>query len=473
MTWQDQLQQGKFRDATFFTASSEGSIGRRTNIHKYPLRDKIFVEDLGRREREFSLDCYVIGQDYMSARDRLIKAVEKPGPGPLVHHWLGAMTVSVVACRITESTDRGGFATFSITFVEAGENTYPAGSSDTRIAVDTAADLAIEIEGAEFEDQFSIHGVASFVSDAAIAIANGGVDSLIGYARGWIQVPDAFTKFLSTATGIKGTISTLLNNPLSFVSSWTGLVSQFQDVFIPDDEPVISSSELIAVSGGRIIGSAPLPADVADAQTSPIRYVSAPEASRISLRNHQVLANTYQNIAKIPDTYKSITQSTSSRVRQVKNQDALSGMFRRTALIEETRALRLREFPSQTEAFQLRDDLAARMDAQAETAIDDAVYQALGKLRSVMVKDVTERSSELPRIIRYVPNANRLSAVSSGSSTSRTVQYTTRATLPALVVAHQLYGDATRSDELIYRNPVIRHPGFVPGGQPLEALSDA
>ncbi|MCI0668387.1 MAG: DNA circularization N-terminal domain-containing protein, partial [Methylococcaceae bacterium] len=146
MTWQDQLQKGKFRDAEFYTASSDGSIGRRTEVHKYPLRDKPFVEDLGRREREFSLEVYVLGQDYMAARDRLIEAVEKPGPGPLVHHWLGAMDVSVTDCRITESTDRGGFCTFSITFVEAGENTYPAGPADTRIAVDGAADLAIEME---------------------------------------------------------------------------------------------------------------------------------------------------------------------------------------------------------------------------------------------------------------------------------------------------------------------------------------
>jgi prophage DNA circulation protein len=39
------------------------------------------------------------------------------------------------------------------------------------------------------------------------------------------------------------------------------------------------------------------------------------------------------------------------------------------------------------------------------------------------------------------------------------------------VVAHQLYGDATKADEIIARNRNVRHPGFVRGGQALEVLS--
>jgi prophage DNA circulation protein len=44
------------------------------------------------------------------------------------------------------------------------------------------------------------------------------------------------------------------------------------------------------------------------------------------------------------------------------------------------------------------------------------------------------------------------------------------ATLPALVVAHRVYGDATRADEIVSRNRV-RHPGFVPGGIALEVAT--
>jgi len=43
--------------------------------------------------------------------------------------------------------------------------------------------------------------------------------------------------------------------------------------------------------------------------------------------------------------------------------------------------------------------------------------------------------------------------------------------MPAIVLAYRLYGDAERADEIVARNRV-RHPGFVPGGQPLEVLSN-
>ncbi len=96
---------------------------------------------------------------------------------------MGAMQVAVVDCRISESTDRGGFCTFSITFVEAGENTYPGAAENTASAVDASADLAIEFEWVEFEEEFSIDAVASFVSEAAATIANGWLDTLMSYAR--------------------------------------------------------------------------------------------------------------------------------------------------------------------------------------------------------------------------------------------------------------------------------------------------
>jgi prophage DNA circulation protein len=43
--------------------------------------------------------------------------------------------------------------------------------------------------------------------------------------------------------------------------------------------------------------------------------------------------------------------------------------------------------------------------------------------------------------------------------------------LPALVVAHRLYGDAARADEITVRNGA-RHPGALRGGIALEVLSE-
>jgi prophage DNA circulation protein len=396
VTWRDQLQKGKFRDAEFYTEADDGIIGRRVQVHEYPLRDKPYVEDLGRKGREFTLDLYVLGDDYMAARDRLIAAIEKPGPGPLVHHWMGLMQASVVDCRISHSTREGGMCRFVVTFVEGGENTYPSALTDTRSYVNTQADAGVLAEIDAFADGFSIAGVASFVSSAASTIASGGIDRLIAVA-GLYFGGVALASFITQALSIKSSVSTLLGTPRTFAQRWTGLLGSLFEI---DD-------------------------------SNPVRGVAA-----------------YKALTTYGSTLPAISPATAQRQVQAANQAALLGLIQRSALIEETRTTRLREFDSYNQAAAVRDDLADRLDTAMETAPDN-VYLTLQGLRAATVRDITARSADLSRVIQYTP----------------------KTTLPALVVAHQLYGDAAKEADIITRNKSVRHPGFVRGGQALEVLS--
>jgi prophage DNA circulation protein len=96
----------------------------------------------------------------------------------------------------------------------------------------------------------------------------------------------------------------------------------------------------------------------------------------------------------------------------------------------------------------LRTELADRLDVLMEAA-GDPVYKSLADLRAAVVRDLTVRGADLARTARYTP----------------------KQTLPALAVAYRIYGDASRDEEIAARNR-IRHPGFVPGGETLEVLSD-
>lgn len=69
MNWRDKWQTGLFRDAKFKWTQASSTVGRKTARHDYPLRDDAFVEDLGKRPREFTLECFVIGKDYTDQRD--------------------------------------------------------------------------------------------------------------------------------------------------------------------------------------------------------------------------------------------------------------------------------------------------------------------------------------------------------------------------------------------------------------------
>jgi prophage DNA circulation protein len=147
---------------------------------------------------------------------------------------------------------------------------------------------------------------------------------------------------------------------------------------------------------------------------------------------------------------------TPARARQRANQAAFLHLVTAAAAAETVRAVAQLRFPSYDEAARLRDSIADELDVAATALADagnDAGAEAIEQLRLAMVRDVTARGGSLARLYAYAPAA----------------------TEPALVTAHRLHGDPgyviADAAELVERNRV-RHPGFVPGGQPLEVRSN-
>lgn len=145
--------------------------------------------------------------------------------------------------------------------------------------------------------------------------------------------------------------------------------------------------------------------------------------------------------------FKPVPTSTVVRRAQAANQAALVQLVRQSAVIESARAAAQADYETYDQAVLVRNQIADQIYAVAETA-PEASFTALIDLRSATVRDITTRGADLARI-----------------SKTRLTQ-----TLPASVAAYQIYGDATRADELVMRNH-ISHPGFVPGGRELEVLA--
>ena len=144
MAWRDNLVQASFRGVEFQVDETEAPIaGRRLAVHEYPGRDEPFVEDLGRRTKRWTIEAFVIGDDYADARDRLIEACDTMGPGELVHPYLGALQVACESCELTERTREGRMARFALAFVEAGENQYPSAAANTSDTVRSRGGAAI------------------------------------------------------------------------------------------------------------------------------------------------------------------------------------------------------------------------------------------------------------------------------------------------------------------------------------------
>ena len=97
--------------------------------------------------------------------------------------------------------------------------------------------------------------------------------------------------------------------------------------------------------------------------------------------------------------------------------------------------------------IETRNLILSALDSEMLKTEDDDVYRALEESRSAVYQDITTRAENRARLVEYMPTD----------------------ILPALVVASDYYGDASREAEIIERNG-IAHGGFVPM-RPLKLLN--
>src|SRR3989338_8034654 len=162
MGWKEQLRKASFRGIPFFVDASSSDFGRRNILHEYPLRDTPYSEDLGRKARQFMVEAYVLGDDYLGKRDALIAVCERPGQGQLIYPYYGQKLVAVIACRVEERVLEGRLARFSMTFAEAGERIFPASRKDAFSRL-----IRSEEHTSELQSQFHLVCPLFFFNDTA------------------------------------------------------------------------------------------------------------------------------------------------------------------------------------------------------------------------------------------------------------------------------------------------------------------
>lgn len=398
MAWRDQLSEASFRGVPFFMDDHEARGGRRGTTHEYPQRDEPYAEDTGRRARGYSFQAYVLGPDYMAARDALIEAMDQEGPGTLIHPYLGEVLVQPRNWSLRETTRRGGMATLRLSFDEAGENQFPSTAVASGNALQSSAGLAWEPVLTEFDGNWDV-SLASWLQAEAEELVGQGVDSF----------EDSLSKF-SAISGDAGEFTRSLQSMRSELSTL-----------------VTAPSQLATEVSSLLVSLASLPSSTAE--------------------GFQALVG----LGAFSPLLVAFGQSTPARVQQSENETQFTALMRRGATIEAANLVADMSFASRTDARDVRDTITGLLDTEITTAGEtgaDDVFGALSALYAAVVLDLQARGATLA-LIRSI---------------------TLAATEPALTIAHRLYQDASRDQEIIDRNR-IWHPGFVPGGVPLEVLT--
>lgn len=413
MTWRDNYRPASFRGVVFFVEKADSTHGRRQAVHEHAQRDVPYTEDLGRKAREFSVSGYLIGLEYQVQRDELIKACETAGPGVLVHPYRGEMTVECRGLGVGENTADGGMCMVTLTFLEAGEASYPAAKVDTVNAISAKGNAVTDAAGKGLVSDFLTTGFPAYVAEAA---ASGLADigefmSAPGISLGGEL--QAASDFYQQAKDLASDAFSLVQQPLQMVSRIQSLIGSVRSAF--------GNNSLNMLTG------------LFDRSTTSYTGSTATPSRRQQATNFTAM-NAYVRQAAIAEAAKAavVTQVpvvTAGGLTQISTKPTV--------------------YDSYQSAIKVRDDLVERIDTESETTPNDELYVALSDLRTSVVQAVPSPDQDLARIVQYSP----------------------RETLPALLVAYRLYGDAGRSDEIAARNSP-RHPGFLIGGTPLEVLAD-
>lgn len=410
--WIEGYQQASFRGVPFFIDSAENTGGRRIATHEFPEREDIAHEDLGKRAQGVVLSAYILGDNYFNAREALIKALNFPGPGRLVHPYRGIFEAVCLSWREIETTNEGRKATFSLTFEEdkvvklttSVKNTADEVREKKYSFLDTVNNAFIEAYTVAITGKTTSGERVSNISLATVQDAIKTVDKALDVIVNAKKVVGVVAEFQRELSNIRGKGIQLVLDATDLAKSFQSLLDFGTDPRDPDYPALPTTADATAKyrENQEIITAmeAPLvediPPEIYNDPTYPAKQI-------------QTLVQ-YQTIA------------TSSGLIPV--------------------------YPLGTvqEAQEVKTSLFAFLDSMfLSPVIDDLVFAAVRDVKTTVSDDLDRRILDLSRII-----------------TTELVEEQ-----PSLKFANTIYGNIDREGEIIARNN-IEHPGFIPAALPIK-----
>jgi len=385
-----------------------------------------FTNDMGRKARKYSVSAYVIGNDYMAQRDRLLTALEQGGSATLIHPFYGSLTVNVDGeIKVHHSRDNGGMCEISLQFVESGQLVYPTAGGATAQNVKTAADQADQSFADKFLQDFDVTG-PDWISDGVIANVSNMLDDVISV----FDVVD--TGISNAARLLQGDLSVLFPPP----SQGTEIISRVQEMWAAGKSVYFNTDSAISAVDNlkSIAGSTAL----APRGVWPTLSATEQQAT--------VATNAFSQLARST----AITQSTRQYADlPTPTISGLAGQTTHPGLTDAPRQI------TTTSVLPVSYDQLTRQRISFNLAFDRESCRVTGDLSFLRFEDLRQAV--------WLDTQKRL------QQTEKMITRTPDAVTPAVVLASDWYDDAGRGAEIVALNN-IPHSGFVPP-EPLRVAS--
>lgn len=341
MGWRDRYQQGSFRGIPFQIESGDDERSQRVIAHEFPARDKPFIENLGKKANRFTVEAFLVGDDYLEQRDSLQNACTQGGSGKLIHPYYGTLTVHCDSIRARHDRNEMRMVRITMSFVEVGDLVPIVSVIDTKAKVLLTASDVISAQKSDFERLFDFTSLPYAKAQAVLDQVNTEITS-IGQARKLVAQAPAFAREIQNIGGavsiLVGSASALADE-IIFVLTFGFITTDNDADNVPD--AVQSFNELI-------------PFFRVSSETNPSSDAS----------------------------------------------DSVDALISGIAIAQASHMLSLADFDSIDEAFELRNILFTAIDSLQETeGIDENLFNTLSDLRAQIEKDINSKSINLPSIV--------------------------------------------------------------------------
>ncbi|OYR25755.1 DNA circularization N-terminal domain-containing protein [Brucella pseudogrignonensis] len=399
------LLPASYRGISFHVPDTSTQVGRRVAEHLFPGIDQAAYDDFGLATQTVQVEGLIVSDSYIAQAQALKAAFETPGPGTLIHPWLGPMQV------IMEETAEISFA---------------------------AHELRVVRFSATFK-RYNGMGLSGFASTAS---------ALIGAALSLVSLAASLTTSTSRRTLSRLRTDATQRTARQVVSYWqssAGRASALISAVLPQSLPATPEALSSAASSvtDMIVNLVPdlagMPAVAPAAEaTSSHTGLSARQALDINASAGAAFVVLAGDTVSRPDTV--LLAGTAG--------DALAKAGQLAAYVE---------FGSRAEASVLRDSLVGQLDAYTDllSSLSDsdfaaeasATIRATRDVRLRLIADINEAIGRLP--------ASRIIETDRPSD--------------AFQIANHIYGDDPSAIEdgylsIIERNRP-RHPARIPAGR--------
>lgn len=455
MSWSETLLDASFRGVPLQIESESLQWQRALSEHGTPFKDGDRVKDLGRGARRVPMQVVVFGVNYEIELQNILRALNTPGAGELVHPIYGSMSVVSSTGEVKHHAERPDYAEVSVVFVE-----------DT-------PDAPFFERQFEFVDIGVLEGEDERSWQDGIFDLFGRIDSLVGEIQSWIG--GGWVGLLEKALGLPGIglrLQQLRSQILGVVSGIGSMAKRPSGAFDPLVDLMRTPSEIRgAIQGSTptsaaallirtgvpaaIPGNASLPADAARAGSVFLIGARQGVAPRVELLVEGLPANAGSGVVLLPDG--------------MPDDPVAANAFALVVLVVTELALAHAQAVATVVEDEADTPTLSPLELEGLVNLVRSLVQSSILLQRHLFDVETARPiiEALRNVAALIQARARQVILQSPPMLERTVE----TPVSLRLLAHRWYGDHTRAAELIRLNPGLKTPHNIQAGEVLRAYA--